>query len=127
VLYAEDLRPPGYGTDKPLFKWTDKADLALDTDTTLVVDDGNDDITFLHLSRYMRHNLKRAQVPEGLVSTYESILVEFIDKWMDDPELLDTCFLELQVGSNRFERYVIHAMARYYGFYSFSKGLVISR
>lgn len=74
------------------------------------------------LSRHIRHDLKKSHISEGFVTNVESQLLKYIDSWLDDPTDLDNASFSIQVKSNnKFERYILHVMCRYYGFYSFSK------
>lgn len=75
-----------------------------------------------NLPRHVRHDLKKAHISKGLVTNYESQLIQFIDVWLNDTQCLDNACLQIQVVSNnQFERYVVHTMSRYYGFASFSE------
>lgn len=114
VLYAEDLRPPGY-----VYKHHDASilegdDIVIEPTTVQPV------VLPTILSRHIRHNLKKTHISQGLVSKYESQFLEFIDNWLDDPERLDKVCLQI-ASENQFERYVLHTMSQYYGFQSFSK------
>ncbi|KAI8647762.1 hypothetical protein BD408DRAFT_407779 [Parasitella parasitica] len=123
VLYAEDLRPPGYEANPP------KYDIGL-----LVAnqqDQDQEQATSTHqnvqekahnLSRRVRHSLKKTHISKSLITNYESQLIEFIHVWLNDVECLENACLKIHVASNnQFERYVLHLMSRYYGFSSFSK------
>ncbi|CAO3656349.1 unnamed protein product [Mucor hiemalis] len=113
VLYAEDLRPPGY-----VHKHHD-ASILLQNDL-IIKNDAEKTIMPTILSRHIRHDLKKAHISQGLVNNFELQLIQFIDSWLEDPE--DLSKVCLQVGSNnQFERYVLHTMSQYYGFCSFSK------
>lgn len=118
VLYAEDLRPPGY-----VHKHHDASILLQQSDSSaLVENDAEKTIVPTILSRHIRHDLKKAHISQGLVTNFESQLIEFIDTWLEDPD--DMSKVCLQLGSNnQFERYVLHTMSQYYGFCSFSKVL----
>jgi hypothetical protein len=72
------------------------------------------------LNRHIRHDLKKAHISEGLVCQFESRLIQFIDTWLEQPNNLDTSYLQLE-SKNQFERYVLHTISQYYGFCSFSK------
>lgn len=114
VLYAEDLRPPGY-----VHKHHD-ASIFLQSDSIAVKDDAEKTIVPTILSRHIRHDLKKAHISQGLVTNFESQLIQFIDAWLEDPD--DLSKVCLQLGSNnQFERYVLHTMSQYYGFCSFSE------
>ncbi|KAF1800483.1 hypothetical protein V8B55DRAFT_1535704 [Mucor lusitanicus] len=123
VLYAEDLRPPGYEAKAP------KYDVGLISrdDSEEEEEEEEEDQVQVHalphnLPRHVRHDLKKAHISKGLVTAYESQLIQFIDLWLNDTQCLDNACLELRVVSNnQFERYVVHTMSRYYGFASFSK------
>lgn len=74
------------------------------------------------LNRHIRHDLKKLHISQGLVSNYESQLIQFIDFWLDNIRDLTRVCLEIQVlSNNQFERYVLHTMSQYYGLNSFSK------
>lgn len=125
VLYAEDLRPPGYERKAP------KYDVGListgQEDEEKEEEEADNVEAKIHvlphnLSRHVRHDLKKAHISKGLVTNYESQLIQFIDIWLNDTQCLENVCLEIQVVSNnQFERYVLHTMCRYYGFSSFSK------
>ncbi|KAL7310352.1 hypothetical protein PS15m_009865 [Mucor circinelloides] len=121
VLYAEDLRPPGYEAKAPKY---DVGLISLEQDDDDSEEEQQVQVHALphNLSRHVRHDLKKAHISKGLVTNYESQLIQFIDIWLNDTQCLDNACLEIQVVSNnRFERYVLHTMSRYYGFASFSK------
>lgn len=123
MLYAEDLRPPGYEAKAP------KYDVGLISrdDSEEEEEEEEEDQVQVHalphnLPRHVRHDLKKAHISKGLVTAYESQLIQFIDLWLNDTQCLDNACLELRVVSNnQFERYVVHTMSRYYGFASFSE------
>ncbi|GAN06764.1 hypothetical protein MAM1_0135d06254 [Mucor ambiguus] len=123
VLYAEDLRPPGYEAKAPKY---DVGIISIDQegdDSEEEEEEPEQVHTLPHnLSRHVRHDLKKAHISKGLVTNYESQLTQFIDQWLNDTHCLDNACLEMQVVSNnQFERYVVHTMSRYYGFVSFSE------
>ncbi|KAG0187861.1 hypothetical protein DFQ28_005770 [Apophysomyces sp. BC1034] len=122
VLDSDDMRPPGYGPDRPSFHWIyDEIDLAaLDNlDWT-----GRNDNRSLNvpLSRKMRQILKRTHVPEGLVIHYELELLEFMRKRRITSQewLRDEMYLVWEI-SDPFSRWIVHAMCQYYCLSSFSK------
>lgn len=117
VLYAEDLRPPGYS-----YKHHDASILEGET----IIEPIEPVILPTILSRHIRHDLKKAHISQGLVSNYESQLVEFIDVWLDNLELLDNICLEIS-SNNQFERYVLHTISQYYGLSSFSKFYCVAK
>ncbi|CAO0803196.1 unnamed protein product [Mucor circinelloides] len=121
VLYAEDLRPPGYEAKAPKY---DVGLISLEQDDDDSEEEQQVQVHTLphNLSRHVRRDLKKAHISKGLVTNYESQLIQFIDIWLNDTQCLDNACLEIQVVSNnRFERYVLHTMSQYYGFASFSK------
>ncbi|KAI7904017.1 uncharacterized protein BX663DRAFT_506124 [Cokeromyces recurvatus] len=128
VLYAEDLRPPGYNNqDYDKYELDVAASVLCSTDDDNLLFDGegleDNNVLLPHaLSRNVRYNLKKTHVSKILVSNYESQLMQFINLWLDDLKCLDKAYLEIKVVSNnQFERYILHTMCRYYGLYSFSK------
>ncbi|KAL9554599.1 hypothetical protein MBANPS3_002741 [Mucor bainieri] len=129
VLYAEDLRPPGYEAKTPKY---DVALISIDQDGDDSEEEADEEEEEKetqqahalphNLPRHVRHDLKKAHISKGLVTNYESRLIQFIDLWLNDTQCLDNACLEMQVVSNnQFERYVVHTMSRYYGLASFSK------
>ncbi|KAI8066280.1 uncharacterized protein B0P05DRAFT_598928 [Gilbertella persicaria] len=123
VLYAEDLRPPGYHTNQPRKHHQTITALSLDQeDQELTLNLIEKNATPQLLSRHVRHDLKKAHISQSLVTNYELQLIQFIDQWLNDLYALEHAYLKLQVASNnQFERYVLHTMSRYYGLYSFSQ------
>ncbi|GAA5808938.1 hypothetical protein MFLAVUS_002338 [Mucor flavus] len=111
VLYAEDLRPPGY-----IYKHHDT--LILEQDIT--IKSRPQHIAPTILNRHIRHDLKKTHISQGLVSKYESMLMEFIDAWLDNLEELENACLQI-ASNNQFERYVVHTLSQYYGLESFSE------
>ncbi|KAI9472186.1 MAG: hypothetical protein EXX96DRAFT_542304 [Benjaminiella poitrasii] len=126
VLYAEDLRPPGYyGNGEHTSNLEAAATILLSTDDEHLLDDDDaDTAAFLPhiLSRNSRYHLKKTHISRNLVSNYESELMLFINRWLDDPTCLDNVCLQIQViSNNRFERCIVHTMCRHYGLCSFSQ------
>ncbi|OBZ84286.1 hypothetical protein A0J61_07663 [Choanephora cucurbitarum] len=120
VLYAEDLRPPGYD-DAPKKKRQMFVDLEEHHSDPSIIDE-EEDKAYVPLSRHIRHDLKKAHISQSLVSNYELQLIQSITEWMKDIHALDNACFKIQVVSNnQFERYVLHTMSRYYGLYSFSE------
>jgi hypothetical protein len=126
VLYAEDLRPPGYESCNSynhrkvaaeILITQEEDDIAINDDDTV---EDKQDILPQILTRHIRHDLKKLHISQGLVTNYELQLVQFIDLWLDDPKCLDHVYTKV-ISKNQFERYVLHTMSRYYGFHSFSK------
>ncbi|KAF7729577.1 hypothetical protein EC973_004252 [Apophysomyces ossiformis] len=129
VLFAEDLRPPGYG-DRPTFHWVhdnEPVDELLEDVMSLQEEEqetvGEDDHTRLEtmapLSRKARQMLKKSRVPKGLVSLYEQRLLTFMERWREGKADVET-HLIFEIG-NPFKRWVIHLMCQYYRLSSFSK------
>ncbi|CAO3639394.1 unnamed protein product [Mucor fragilis] len=124
VLYAEDLRPPGYDAKAPKY---DMGLIAIEQEGDESEQKEEQEQALVHalphnLPRHVRHDLKKAHISKGLVTNYESQLIQFIDVWLNDTQCLDNACLQIQVVSNnQFERYVVHTMSRYYGFASFSE------
>lgn len=125
VLYAEDLRPPGYESSHSHNHNHRRKVVA----EILATDEDMEDMTMVEdkedalpriLTRHIRHDLKKLHISQGLVANYESQLVQFIDLWLEDLECLDHVYTKV-ISKNQFERYVLHTMSRYYGFHSFSK------
>ncbi|KAI8342793.1 hypothetical protein BC941DRAFT_413855 [Chlamydoabsidia padenii] len=109
VLYPEDLKPPGHPPSRVSFLQWDMED----DDTTL--DNNNDDDIYLpHLTRQMRHGLKRHHIPEGWVMQYEQQLVNFLSR-QDENELLTW---EID---DSYLRWLAHAICRYHNVDSYSE------
>ncbi|KAI8090717.1 hypothetical protein BDF21DRAFT_396154 [Thamnidium elegans] len=111
VLYAEDLRPPGY-----IYKHCNTRILEQDT----MIKSRPQHIVPTILNRHIRRDLKKTHISQGLVTKFESMLMEFIDTWLDDLEQLDNVYLQI-ASNNQFERYVVHTLSQYYGLESFSE------
>lgn len=129
VLYAEDLQPPGYKEhDKGLYQTITEILSKNDNEMLLWDSHAMQKETIPQvLSRHIRHDLKKSHISQGFVTNYESQLLTYINSWLDDPTCLDNAYLTVQVVSNnKFERYILHVMCRYYGFYSFSNDCLFS-
>ncbi|CEP10088.1 hypothetical protein [Parasitella parasitica] len=122
VLYAEDLCPPGYEAKTPKYDFGLILADQEDEEQVIIPKQQIVQVKAHNLPRHVRHSLKKTHISKGLVTNYESQLIEFIDIWLNDVECLENACLKIYVASNnQFERYVLHTMSRYYGFSSFSK------
>jgi hypothetical protein len=124
VLYAEDLRPPGYESQSS-YKFRKAAAEILTTgeeEEDIALNEDTNDVSPQILTRHIRHDLKKLHISQGLVTSYEAHLIQFIDLWLDDPKCLKHVYIKIN-SKNQFERYVLHTMSRYYGLHSFSNVL----
>ncbi|KAI8970710.1 hypothetical protein BDB01DRAFT_839922 [Pilobolus umbonatus] len=110
VLYAEDMQPPGYTSHHLPLE-------LLEQDIMSTVTQEN--ATYRFLSRNRRYQLKTSHVSQSMIVKYESMLMRFIDTWIQDMHDLSHVCLQVE-GANEFDRYWIHVMSRYYQLDSFS-------
>ncbi|KAF7721101.1 hypothetical protein EC973_005402 [Apophysomyces ossiformis] len=124
ILDSDDMRPPGYGLDRPSFHWTydhPDIDMTILDELDLPGADGCQSIN-VPLTRKMRQILKRTHIPAGLVKYYEIELLDFVRRGRTASQSWhkEEMYLLWDIPDS-FSRWIVHTMCQYYGLYSFSQ------
>ncbi|SAM03575.1 hypothetical protein [Absidia glauca] len=126
VLYQEDLKPPGHqhsSSSISFLQWQWDSDG--EDDLALTENDFDNDSNGPHLTRQMRHGLKRHHIPEGWVMQYEKELLDYLSRrqHQDKPDEglsqhHKTLTWEID---DSYLRWIVHAICRYYNVDSYSE------